>query len=202
MTNVFKITTATALVALLGTTAIAQSDATTLDTDTDSQMITDPNAMTAETDTLVPEAEGSMTADTQMGTDATTMDTDMTMSADASDAAKDGYIRTRDITGGNIYRLAVDAETQSWNDNTVYSEVDAEWDNIGEIEDIVLSKDGQMIGVIAEIGGFLDIGDKHVMIPLDSVRLAAVDDETYAYVTNKSEAELESMEEVDEGFWD
>ena len=59
-----------------------------------------------------------------------------------------------------------------------------------------------MVGVVAEVGGFLDIGDKHVLIRMDDVRLSAVDDETYVLVTRKTEEELEQMEAVDEGWWD
>ena len=59
-----------------------------------------------------------------------------------------------------------------------------------------------MVGIVAEVGGFLDIGDKHVMISTPDVNLVAVDDQTYAYVTRLSEEELEALPGVDEGFWD
>ncbi|WP_411890437.1 PRC-barrel domain-containing protein [Yoonia sp. SDW83-1] len=121
--------------------------------------------------------------------------------ADTTAMADEDLIRTRDITGGNIYRMDVDVNDTMWRENDAYASVDAEWNTIGEIEDIVLNKDGQMIGIIAEIGGFLDIGDKHVMIPVENIRLTAVDDQTYGYVTNKTEEELEAMEAVDEAFW-
>jgi len=85
--------------------------------------------------------------------------------------------------------------------DTIHTEVGANWNDIGEIEDIVLNKIGQMIGIVAEIGGFLDIADKHVMIPVSDVNLVAVDDRSYAFVTKFSEEELEQMESVDEGFW-
>ncbi len=65
----------------------------------------------------------------------------------------------------------------------------------------ILSRDGQLIGIVAEVGGFLDIADKHVMLQVQDVNLVAVDDETYAYVTRYSEEELEAMQGVDEGFW-
>ena len=83
-----------------------------------------------------------------------------------------------------------------------YDAVGTDWNDIGEIEDIILSKDGQMVGIVAEVGGFLDIADKHVVIPVQNVSLVAVDDETYSYVTRMSEEELEQLEGVDEGFWD
>lgn len=121
--------------------------------------------------------------------------------AEAHTMTSDNLIRTRDITGGNIYRMEAAADDSMWTENSVYEGVGDNWNDIGEIEDIVLSKDGQMIGIVAEVGGFLDIGDKHILIPVENVRLTAVDDATYTYVTNLTDEEIESMENVDEGFW-
>ena len=59
-----------------------------------------------------------------------------------------------------------------------------------------------MIGIVGEVGGFLDIGDKHVLISIDDVNLVPVDDETYAFLTRLNEEQLEELPEVDEGFWD
>lgn len=109
-------------------------------------------------------------------------------------------IRSRDITGGEIYTIG--EADDAWSAGNQYDAIDSGWNEIGEIEDIVLSKDGQMVGIVAEIGGFLDIGDKHVMISVPDVNLVAVDDKTYAYVTRLNEEELEALPSVDEGFWD
>ncbi len=120
----------------------------------------------------------------------------------ASDGAMSGdqtLIRTRDITGGDIYTTS---DASDWVEGEMYEGVGDGWNDIGEIEDVVLDQSGQMIGIVAEVGGFLDIADKHVMIPLENINLVAVDDQTYAYVTDRSEEELESMESVDEGFWE
>merc|ERR1711974_24002 len=86
-------------------------------------------------------------------------------------------IRTRDITGGNVYTTN-EADDEGW-DGATYDAIGDNWNQIGEIEDIVLSKDGQMKGIVAEVGGFLDLGDKHVMIAVEDVRLVPVDDKTY-----------------------
>jgi hypothetical protein len=109
-------------------------------------------------------------------------------------------IRSRDITGGDIYTNNA-ADDEGW-DSVDYTEVGADWNDIGEIEDLILSRDGQVIGIVAEIGGFLDIADKHVMIPVQDLRLVPVDDRNYVYVTRYSEEQLEELEGVDEGFWD
>lgn len=111
-------------------------------------------------------------------------------------------IRTRDITGGTIYTVSAEYDADTWNSDPYFQNVDVDWNDIGEIEDIILSKDGRMIGIVAEIGGFLDIGDKHVLIPVSDVKLVAVDDKDYAYVTRLTEEQLEKLPGVDEGWWD
>ena len=112
----------------------------------------------------------------------------------------ENLIRTRDITGGDIYTLSGPMDDDTWG-NWDAEGVGADWNDIGEIEDIILDRDGQMIGVVAEIGGFLDVGDKHVLIPVEDIRLTPVDDQTYVIVTRKTEEQLEEMQSVDEGWW-
>ena len=126
--------------------------------------------------------------------------------ADAHAMDMADLIRTRDITGGPMYSVAADYDEATWMD----VETDAygyetrnygtDLDQIGEIEDIVLDQSGQMIGIVAEVGGFLDIGDKHVMVPVEDLRLTPVDDQTFSYVTRLSEEQLEELPSVDESF--
>lgn len=126
----------------------------------------------------------------------------MTTNVSTEDLAgmQGNLIRSRDITGGNIYTTN-QADDEGWDPELAYDTVDSNWNDIGEIEDLVLSKDGQVIGIVAEVGGFLDIADKHVVIAVEDLNLVAVDDATYAYVTRYNEEQLESMPGVDEGFW-
>ncbi len=107
-------------------------------------------------------------------------------------------IRTRDITGGQVYATTAD----NWDMDTTYESVDESWDVIGEIEDLVLNRNGQLTGIIAEVGGFLDIGDKHVFIAVDDVRLVPTDDKSYGFVSPLSKDQLMEKENLDEGFWD
>lgn len=117
-------------------------------------------------------------------------------------------IRTRDITGGPVYTT-----NEAWDEGTWmsgrdgwgwsgYDRVGADWNQIGEIEDIVLDRSGQLVGVVAEIGGFLDIGDQHVMLRVGDIELVPVDDRSYSLVTRYSEEELEQLPSVDEAWWD
>ena len=110
-------------------------------------------------------------------------------------------IRTRDITGAEVYTTNTDG-SMTWDAEQTFDKVEGDWDNIGEIEDVVLDRDGQMIGVIAEVGGFLDIGDKHVFIEIDGIKLVPVDDRSFSLVTGLSKDQLMEREDLDEGFWD
>ena len=135
-----------------------------------------------------------------------------TVAADESVAAETDWaelIRTRDITGGAVYTTNEAYDEGSWGGDgdyawgwSGYEEVGADWNQIGEIEDIVLNRSGELVGVVAEVGGFLDLGDKHVMLRVGDVDLVPVDDQSYSLITRYSEEELEAMPDVDEGWWE
>lgn len=129
--------------------------------------------------------------------------------ADAHMADMADLIRTRDITGGPVYSISEAYDETTWmdmNDRDSYAygnnAYGTDYRQIGEIEDVILDKSGQMVGIVAEVGGFLDIGDKHVMVKTEDVRLVAVDDATYSFITRLSEEQLEELPSVDEGWWD
>ena len=46
-------------------------------------------------------------------------------------------------------------------------------DDIGSVENLVIDQDGKIAGIIAQVGGFLDIGDTHVFVPWDQVQVSS-----------------------------
>lgn len=58
---------------------------------------------------------------------------------------------------------------------TVYATADRT-DSIGEIEELVLSRDGSIQAAVIGIGGFLEIGEKDVAVSWDSLQYQAMDD--------------------------
>lgn len=42
---------------------------------------------------------------------------------------------------------------------------------IGNVENVVLNGQNEIIGVIAEVGGFVDIGDTHIIVPWEDVNM-------------------------------
>lgn len=132
---------------------------------------------------------------TALATAATPLLAQNNMSTDYSD-----LIRSRDITDGEIYTSNEAYDEGSWLEAT-YDGVQPDWNEIGEIEDLVLDREGKLIGIIAEVGGFLDIADKHVMLNMEDMKLVPLGDDEYAVITRMSEEDLEARESVDEGFW-
>lgn len=73
-----------------------------------------------------------------------------------------------------------------------------DWEDIGEIGDILLSRDGALDAVVLDIGGFLGIGERHVAINMD--QLAFVNDnltDSYFLVVQTTREALEGAPEID-----
>ncbi|WP_306119178.1 MULTISPECIES: PRC-barrel domain-containing protein [unclassified Roseitalea] len=52
-------------------------------------------------------------------------------------------------------------------------------EEIGTVEDIIVGPDGQVISIIAEVGGFWDIGDQHINVPWEEVTVNADADDNW-----------------------
>lgn len=93
--------------------------------------------------------------------------------------AYQGQILASTITGKRIYSgTAADAEV------------------IGDVNDVVMSPDGNAEAVIAGIGGFLGIGEKEVAIDFQNLTWSTVDGEL-RLVASMSREQLESAPEFD-----
>ncbi|SEL46536.1 PRC-barrel domain-containing protein [Roseivivax marinus] len=127
-----------------------------------------------------------------------TSDTSGASSAAMSDMQGE-LIRTTDITGAPIYTFN-EAQDEGWDPDFTYDAVGGDWNQVGTISDVVLDQSGNLRGFVAEIGGFLDIGDKDVLISVEDANLVAA--EEYAWVTRLNEEDLESLQGVGDDFWD
>nr|WP_319515195.1 PRC-barrel domain-containing protein [uncultured Cohaesibacter sp.] len=77
-------------------------------------------------------------------------------------------------------------------DSVVSKGAEQEWDDIGEINDVVLSRDGEVKGVILGVGGFLGIGEKDVVVDMDSIKFVKEQDDEgdFFLVVNADKAAL------------
>lgn len=108
-----------------------------------------------------------------------------------------GMVPVSAISGGVVYTTTVDSADQNWEGTASYDAVGDGWERIGSIQDVVLSSEGKIEGIVAEVGGFLGIGDKFVMLPTTDFKLVPIDEDSYAVVTPYTTDQLTDMQEYD-----
>ena len=45
-------------------------------------------------------------------------------------------------------------------------------EDIGSVENLVIGAEGRLLGIIAQVGGFLSIGDTHVFVPWEQLQFS------------------------------
>ncbi len=98
-------------------------------------------------------------------------------------------IHASNLIGMRIYR-SEGAEAEG------YEGVQDDWDDIGEVNDVILSRDGNVEAVLVDIGGFLGMGENRVAVDMGSLRFVsddatAEDESDYFLVLNTSRESLE-----------
>lgn len=94
-----------------------------------------------------------------------------------------------DLIGMRIYN----SETEMENEATIADGAEQEWDDIGEINDIIISKSGDVEAVILGVGGFLGMGERDVSVSMDAIKVLTEEgdaNERFLVVTTSKE-ELE-----------
>lgn len=120
---------------------------------------------------IVPEG-----TDTASNSDATAKSAnDQTMAANGGSSSGQERVGQNEVKVGDVVPLNQwDVKSlygSSWSaealfDRTVHGQ---SGDEIGDVEDLIVGSNGQLVSLIAEVGGFWDIGDTHVSIPWDEV---------------------------------
>lgn len=82
-------------------------------------------------------------------------------------------VAASDLIGARIYasEAAVDADA--------YAGVQEGWNDIGEVNDVILGRDGTVDAVLVDIGGFLGMGERQVAVDMAALRFVQ-DDATEA----------------------
>ncbi|SFO43605.1 PRC-barrel domain-containing protein [Cohaesibacter marisflavi] len=79
-------------------------------------------------------------------------------------------IYASDFIGMRVYSAQKDYDTFDEN-ATVDAGAETEWDDIGEVNDIILNRDGSVKAVILGVGGFLGVGEKDVSVDMGSIKM-------------------------------
>ncbi len=103
-------------------------------------------------------------------------------------------ITASDFIGKRIYaaEAAVDAEE--------YAGVQEGWNDIGEVNDVIFTRDGNVDAVLVDIGGFLGMGERQVALGMENIRFVsdsatAEDMNDYFLVVNADRTVLEGAPE-------
>lgn len=78
-----------------------------------------------------------------------------------------------------------------WNDPDLTARPQG-WQDIAKVDEIVLDDQGSTVGFLADIGGFLGIGAKKVLLGKDAIHLIHIGDD-WIFATNFTKAELEAL---------
>ena len=94
-----------------------------------------------------------------------------------------------DVIGMDVYSSATDYATEFADDQPATSDARAEWDEIGEINDVMLSPAGDVQAVLVDIGGFLGMGAHTVALDMSQIHfLRDEGGARFAAVTSSREA--------------
>lgn len=80
--------------------------------------------------------------------------------------------------------------------NTTLTERPADWADIAKVDDIVVDPQGNVMGYVADIGGFLGLGAKQVLLGKDALHLVKIGEDAF-FATNFTKDELQALPEFD-----
>ncbi len=105
------------------------------------------------------------------------------------EATSDVY--ASELIGARIYASEAKVEGE------VRDGAEKEWEDLGEVNDIVVSKDGKIQAVILGVGGFLGIGERDVAVSMDQIQIVQEegDSDDWFLVVNASRAMVEEAPE-------
>ncbi|MGX0978237.1 sporulation protein YlmC with PRC-barrel domain [Roseovarius sp. MBR-51] len=106
-------------------------------------------------------------------------------------------IGASDLIGKTVYMQSEDAPDAGIVD-TIAAPSD-DWENVGEVNDVILSKDGQIESITLDVGGFLGIGGKELSTSMDQLKMVTEEgsEDEYFVVFTGDRAALEEREELD-----
>lgn len=101
-------------------------------------------------------------------------------------------VAASDLIGARIYASegAVDADA--------YAGVQEGWNDIGEVNDVILGRDGTVDAVLVDIGGFLGMGERQVAVDMGALRFVqddATDADDWFLVMQADRAALDTAPE-------
>lgn len=99
-----------------------------------------------------------------------------TMKLDTYQVEQAGDIYASEFIGMRVY--AAEKDFDSMNETSSIAAGDEKnWDDIGEVNDVILGRDGSVRAVILGVGGFIGIGEKDVAINMSAIKMVQEKDD-------------------------
>ncbi|PWE33494.1 hypothetical protein DDZ14_04670 [Maritimibacter sp. 55A14] len=117
---------------------------------------------------------------------------------ESSTAVESGVFRTRDIVGSDLYTTNEGAHQEMIEGP---SRLDPNWVDIGDVEDIVLGAQGQMIGIEVDPDDGLIGSSDTVFLPVDELSVVHTEADEVVYVTTRSEEQVAELKQMSKDFW-
>ena len=92
----------------------------------------------------------------------------------AGAAGEAGFVQAPsegDFLGTQFMGMSLYAAETVGEEATVSADMRAEWEDIGEIDDLLLTPEGQVKAVLVDIGGFLGIGERTVAVDMNELHM-------------------------------
>lgn len=114
-------------------------------------------------------------------------------------ASGDMTIRVTDLMNRAVFMPEGGAEESMF--ETPYTDAPNSWENIADVEDVLITPEGEITAVVIDAGGFLGIGEKRTRVSLDNLRFVPDDDDEgeYFVVFTGNRQLLEDSEEYMSG---
>ncbi len=124
-------------------------------------------------------------------------DTKPDTAAPAMMSATGALIRAEAVEDAQVYALGETYDATFWDSGEPFARIAAGWEELGEVEDLVLDASASVVGVTVDVGGFLGIGERAVLLPVADLRLVDLPDQSdFVIVTRMSRERIEAAEEV------
>lgn len=98
-----------------------------------------------------------------------------------------------DLIGMNVWATETDLDANM----AMTVDGTTEWDDIGEIDNIILDRDGNVVAVVIGVGGFLGLGERNVAVTMDQLMFVPEDGgDDFFIVVKASRADIEAAPEL------
>jgi hypothetical protein len=107
-----------------------------------------------------------------------------------------GLLTADSVQGTEIYSITQGRDASFWDAGEQINFVTTEWESIGRVQDVIIDRNGIVVGVTTDVGGFLGLGRRTVLLTLEDIRLVATDDDDLVVVTRLTQERLEQLDEL------